>query len=218
MFGALATSALAACATTSAADGGRSTLVPLTTAFATLPPVTAPPTTQLGETTTLAPGQPTTYTVQNGDYLYGIAKSHGVSAEDIVTINGWDSVKHSLVPGQQILVPAPSAGSTASASSGTAAPPNATAPLPSGLVPDTTAPPASAAATTAASSGGGADTTAPAAGGATTPYTVKNGDTVYGIANKFKITPQALVAANGWSSVNHSLYPGDVISIPAAAG
>jgi LysM repeat protein len=46
---------------------------------------------------------------------------------------------------------------------------------------------------------------------------VKNGDTVYGIARKFGITPQALVAANGWSDVNHSLYPGDTIVVPAEA-
>ncbi len=191
--------------------------MPLATAFATLPPVTAAPTTLPGETTTAPPGRPTTYVVRNGDYLVGIAKAHGVSADDIVTINGWRSVNHALMPGDEILLPA---AATVSTSTDTAAPPNATAPLPSGLVPDTAAPPAGSAATagseTPASSG---DSTAAApATGAAQSYTVKNGDTVYGIAARFGITAQDLVAANGWSSVSHPLYPGDMITVPAPAG
>ena len=47
---------------------------------------------------------------------------------------------------------------------------------------------------------------------------MKNGDTVYGIAKKFEIAVQLLVAANGWSDVGHPLYPGDVIVVPAPAG
>jgi LysM repeat protein len=212
-FGALALGTLTSCAAAAtSSNSSLPTLVPSTTAFATMPPVTAPPTTLPGETTTLAPGTPTDYTVQSGDYLYKIAKDHGVSAQDIVTINGWDSVDHPLVPGDSIKVPAPVAGASTVAPTGggaTDTTPTATTAAPSGgdtSVTTTKAPSGSASSTTAA----------PATGG--TPYTVKNGDTVYGIANKNGITPQELVAANGWDSVNHNLYPGDKIVIPAKAG
>ena len=209
-MGALALGLLVSCA---AENGGTSTLppmVPSTTAFATLPPVTAPPTTQPGETTTIAPGAPVDYVVKSGDYMYGIAKAFGVSAEDIATLNGWeDGIEHPLTPGEAIKVPAPAAGTA------TTAPPAATAPAVSTA---TTAPPTGADVTSTTAAGGDATTTtAPAVPEGGQEYTVKNDDTVYGIAKKFGITPQALVAANGWSDVNHPLYPGDTIVVPAAA-
>jgi LysM repeat protein len=211
-FGALALGALAACTADSAGTSTLPPMVPSTTAFATLPPVTAPPTTQPGETTTIPPGAPIEYIVKSGDYLFGIASAHGVTADDIVTLNGWeDGIEHPLNPGDTIIVPAAAAGTAT-----TTAPPTATAT------------PGNTATTTAPPTGGDASTTTVAPGGEPTTsstsavpeggqeYTVKNNDTVYGIARKFGITPQALVAANGWSDVNHALYPGDTIIVPAA--
>jgi LysM repeat protein len=211
--GALALVALASCAANSSSGSTLAPMeVPSTTAFATLPPVTAPPTTLPGETTTIAPGAPIDYVVVAGDYLYGIAKAHGVSAEDIVTLNGWEDIHQALTPGETIKIPAPAAGGTAT----TVAPPTATAPT----VTATTVAPTGGetTSTTVAGTGGAATTTsAPAVPEGGQQYTVKNGDTVYGIAKKFGITPQALVAANGWSDVNHALHPGDKIVVPAAA-
>jgi LysM repeat protein len=216
-FCALALGALASCAADSASTTTLPPMVPDTTAFATLPPVTSPPTTQPGETTTVPPGAPVEYIIKSGDYLYLIAKNHGVTAEDIVTLNGWDDgIDHDLSPGETILVPAPAAGTPT-----TTAEPTVTTP-PAGGTASTTA------TTTAPPAGGDTSSTTLAPGGeSTTPsssgapqggqeYTVKNNDTVYGIAKKFGITPQALVTANGWSDVNHQLYPGDTIIVPAA--
>lgn len=188
-------------------------MVPSTTAFATLPPVTAPPTTQPGETTTIPPGAPIEYLIKSGDYLYGIAKAHGVTAEDIVTLNGWeDGLGHELNPGETMLVPAPAAGTAT-----TTAAPTATTPPAGGAATTTTPPIGGATSSTTLATGGESTTTStPAVPEGGQEYTVKNNDTVYGIANKFGITPQALVAANGWSSVNHALHPGDTIIVPAA--
>lgn len=213
-FAALTLGAVASLASCAADSASSSTLTPMvvsTTAFATMPPVTMPPTTLPGETTTIPPGAPIDYVIKFGDYLYGIAKAHGVSADDIVTLNGWSSVNHELVPGETIKVPAPAAGSTGTTVA--TAPPSVTTPTvttPTGA--ETSAPPAS---------GGGAETTAPGGSTSTPPaggeeYTVKNNDTVYGIANKFGITPGELVALNGWSDVTHPLHPGDTILVPAA--
>jgi LysM repeat protein len=209
-FGALTLGALASCTADSAGTSTLPPMVPSTTAFATLPPVTAPPTTQPGETTTIPPGAPIEYIVKSGDYLFGIANAHGVTADDIVTLNGWeDGLEHPLNPGDTIIVPAPAAGTAT-----TTAPPATATP---GDTATTVAPPGGDAATTTAAPGAEPTTTStPALPEGGQEYTVKNNDTVYGIARKFGITPQALVAANGWSDVNHALYPGDTIIVPAA--
>lgn len=214
-FGALAVGVLASCAGDSTGTSTLPPMVPETTAFATLPPVTAPPTLAPGETTTIPPGAPIDYLVKSGDYMFGIAKAFGVAAEDIATLNGWeDGIDHSLVPGETIKVPAPAAGTAATTAPAAGTVPAGTAPAGTGA---TTAPPAGGDTSTTAAAGGEATTTsAPGVPEGGQEYTVKNNDTVYGIANKFGITPQELVAANGWSDVNHSLYPGDTIIVPAA--
>lgn len=195
---------LAGCNAATDSSGTKPTLQPLEpTAFATVPPVTAPPPTEPGATTTLPPDAPITYTIVSGDYLYGIAKNHGVSAQDIVTINGWESVNHSLTPGEQILIPSTAQSSDTAVVADSTAAPTATSPATATLPPEistsSTAPPS-------------AD---PPPGSQS--YTVKDGDTVYGIAKKFGISPQALVDANGWGNVNHNLYPGDEIVVPPAS-
>jgi LysM repeat protein len=212
-FGALALGTLASCAAGSASSTTLPPMVPDTTAFATLPPVTAPPTTLPGETTTVPPGAPVEYIIKAGDYLYGIANAHGVTAEDIVTLNGWDDgIDHDLNPGQTIMVPAPAAGTVT-----TTAAPTATS-APAGGTATSTAPPAGGETSSTTLAPGGESTStsssAPPEGGQ--EYTVKNNDTVYGIARKFGITPEALAAANGWADVFHQIYPGDTIIVPAA--
>jgi LysM repeat protein len=49
-------------------------------------------------------------------------------------------------------------------------------------------------------------------------YTVSSGDSVYGIANTFGLTPEQLAAINGWpDGIGHTIVPGDVISVVAGA-
>ncbi len=81
------------------------------------------------------------------------------------------------------------------------------------MIPETTtttlAPPP-AASTTAAPS---ADQAAASA----QTYTVAEGDGIYAIAEKFNITPEALVSFNQWPDVNHVITPGQVIKLPPNA-
>lgn len=50
-------------------------------------------------------------------------------------------------------------------------------------------------------------------------YTVENGDTLSGIAKKFGVTVDQLVAVNGWSDgTAHLIYAGMKIKIPAKSG
>lgn len=211
-FGALAViGTLASCAADSTSSSTLAPMVVSTTAFATMPPVTTTPTTLPGQTTTVAPGAPIDYQIKYGDALYAIAATYGVTAEDIVTLNGWSSVHHDLVPGQTIKVPAPAAGS----SDATSSPATTGAPADTGVTSTATTAPATA---TDPSVPGDGTTSTTAAAGEGQAYEVKNNDTVYGIARKFGITPAELVALNGWSDVNHSLHPGDTITVPAEAG
>lgn len=47
-----------------------------------------------------------TYTVRSGDTVSGIARRHGVTAEDIASHNGWrDGVNHLIYPGMEIEIP-----------------------------------------------------------------------------------------------------------------
>lgn len=160
------------------------TLKPLTsTDYVTTPPVVS---STIDPANTVPPERE--YTVQAGDYLFGIASAFGVKAEDIASYNGWtDGIQHPLNPGDVIKIP------------------------PGGTTPTTAAPTAAGASETSA-----ATTTLPE--GAQGTYTVEAGDYLYSIAEKFDTTPQAIAEANGWSDgVNHAIFPGDVIKIPAKA-
>ncbi|HRE00944.1 MAG TPA: LysM peptidoglycan-binding domain-containing protein [Ilumatobacteraceae bacterium] len=62
---------------------------------------------------------------------------------------------------------------------------------------------------------GATTTTVPGLVASAEKYTVKNNDTVYGIASKHNISPQALAQLNGWSDgINHAIHPGDQIAVP----
>jgi len=47
-------------------------------------------------------------------------------------------------------------------------------------------------------------------------YEVGNNDYLLKIAERFGTTPEAIAEANGWSSIQHSIFPGDRIQVPAA--
>jgi LysM repeat protein len=45
-------------------------------------------------------------------------------------------------------------------------------------------------------------------------YEVRSGDFLFRIATAHDVTPEALVAYNGWEGLNHHINPGEVIRIP----
>jgi sec-independent protein translocase protein TatA len=56
--------------------------------------------------------------------------------------------------------------------------------------------------------------TAPVAAVATLPYIVRDGDTPDSVATSHGVTVEELLAANGWSRRDRTLYEGDKIVIP----
>jgi len=60
---------------------------------------------------------------------------------------------------------------------------------------------------------GGSESTPPAAT-ATVPYTVAKGDSLWAIASRSCTTAPAIAQANGWSSIEQPIFPGDVILVP----
>jgi LysM repeat protein len=172
------------------------------TVFATLPPVpTSPPPATLapGSSGTLGTNPPTAappgvtaapappgtkYVVKAGDIPSRIAQAMGVTTQALLDANGL-TAKDFIKVGDQLVVPA---GGTLPAG-GTIAPPAATIPT-----------------TTVA----GKPPVAPAG---SSKYTVVANDSWYGIAKKFGVTPDALLAANG-ATTNTQINPGQVIVIP----
>lgn len=186
--------AIAACADPDDTTEAGTTLATLTTEnVQTIPPTAAP--------TTAGPGAvsqvDTEYTVQAGDYLYGIAERYQVKADEIAAYNDWaDGINHPLNPGQVIKIP------------------------PGYTVPDESATTTTAASeTTGGDTGEGGDsttsppTTVDTTGGGT--YTVVANDYLQGIAEKVGSTVDAIVEANGWpEGAAHVLQPGEKIKIP----
>jgi LysM repeat protein len=172
--------------------------VPTTAPAATLPPGssgtlgTGAPTAAPPGTPTVAPGPApapsppgTKYIVKAGDIPSRIAQAMGVTTQALLDANGL-TAKDFIKVGQELVVPS---GGTLPAG-GTIAPP-AAAP---GAVPTTVAP-------------GGA----PAAG--SSKYTVVANDSWYGIAKKFGVSADALLAANK-ATTKTVITPGQVIVIP----
>ena len=128
----------------------------------------------------------TTYVVQPGDTLSGIAAQFGVTVEAIMTANNLES--RSLVyAGQTLIIPSP--GSTP-------APPATFEPS---ATPASTSPP------------GPSATRQPNPA----TYVVQPGEHLTGLAAKFGLTREALAAANGISP-SSLLYVGQVLNIPPA--
>jgi N-acetylmuramoyl-L-alanine amidase len=196
--------------TTLAKAKGGTTVPPAaaSTVFATLPPVptSAPPATLApGSTGTLTTGAPTgaapgvtqppaapappgtKYVVKAGDIPSRIAAAMGVTTQALLDANGL-TAKDFIKIGDQLVVPA---GGTLPAG-GTIAPTAATIPT-----------------TTVA----GKPPVAPAG---SSKYTVVANDSWYGIAKKFGVTPDALLAANG-ATTKTLITPGQVIVIPGKA-
>ena len=103
------------------------------------------------------------YVVQPGDYLFGIAQQHGVALGGLLGTNDL-TVTDVIHPGQRLAIPAAAAPS--SAGSGT--------------------------------------------------YTVRSGDSLFGIARRLGVSSGSLLAANGLT-LNSVIHPGQRLAIPAAA-
>lgn len=83
--------------------------------------------TKVTRTTPAAPAAPLTYTVKNGDYLFGIARTLGTPIADLLAANAL-TVKSVVLPGARLVVPAsatnPNASAPAAAPTATVATPN----------------------------------------------------------------------------------------------
>ena len=144
-----------------------------------------------------APAPPASgrYTIVSGDTISRIAARFSVSTQAVLTANGlsWTSI---IYPGQTLAIPS----TTAPASS--AAQPIAPAPAPKPTEPPVQAAPAPA-------------PVAPVAP-VSDRYLIASGDTVSAIANRFGVSIQAILTANGlnWSSI---IYTGRTLIIPGVA-
>ena len=167
------------------------------------------------------PAKPTTYTVQSGDTLSGIAAKYGTTYQALAALNGISN-PNVIYPGQLLRV-------TGSAPSAPAAPAKpATYTVQSG---DTLSGIAAKYGTTyqalAALNGianpnviypgqllrvTGSAPSAPATPAKPATYTVQSGDTLSGIAAKYGTTYQALAALNGIANPN-VIYPGQVLRL-----
>jgi membrane-bound lytic murein transglycosylase D len=131
------------------------------------------------------------YVVQRGDTLASIARSHGLSMAQIKSWNGIKTAK--LAPKQKLILSAPGEGNTKLAA-------HSEKPLDA----------------KARKSGDKAGKTAAAKREPKqTSYTVRRGDTLYSIAQRFDVDLDDLRRWNGISSKNH-LQPGDRLTIQLA--
>jgi LysM repeat protein len=131
-----------------------------------------------------------TYVVQPGDTIFSIAARFNVSVSELATINGIYDINRIAV-GQVLVLPAPLSPVT---------PPQPTPrPQPNpGYTPViTTYPPGTVIRRTVVM----------------VQYVVKRGDTLSSIAARFRITPQALMQANGINNPN-LVYVGQLLNIP----
>ena len=209
--GALVVLTLASCG--SEGGTGASTASTITISapeFVTIPPITDATTTTTAAATpgggeapvgTVATAQD--YTVAAGDYVFAIASKHCLAgqagAESIASFNEWaDGVNHPLNPGDVIKIPP---GACVNGGSATAE----------------TDPPSSEPATGDTVTGDTTPTSVdPSVGGT---YTVKAGDYLSGIAANTGTTVDAIIEVNGWTDgIDHKLFPGDEIKLPAKTG
>lgn len=187
------------------------------------------PTSLTGAATVTAAKKPATYTVRSGDTLSHIAVRQGLSLSTLLTANG---LKASAVihPGQTIKLSGSAGPSSTSPSAGSATTASSTYTVKSGdtlygisarhgltLSTLLTANGLSSTSTIypgqkiKLSGSSGSTTPAPNAA-ATSTYTVKSGDTLYGISSRQGVSLSALLTANGLSSTS-TIYPGQKIKL-----
>ena len=151
-----------------------------------------------------APTHPTVHVVRQGETLMRIANENGVTLAALVAANGAQTATAPLRAGQELKLPEKSpdpstqvADGTASALSlieGNSAPPNR---------PD-------------AVSAGNTTKTAKLPADSGNVYTVGKGESVYTIAQKYKVSPEALLKLNQIDDPK-KLKPGQKLHLPAAA-
>ncbi len=128
------------------------------------------------------------YTVKAGDSVWLIANNHGITMAQLVE---WNGIKNNLIhPGQKMIVKK-GRGSSSSSSTGS-----------------TTKPSTSTNNNTGSSSG--TNTTG------NTYYTVRSGDSVWFIANKYGISMDQLVQWNGIK--DNFIYPGQKVIVKKGSG
>lgn len=113
---------LAACGGDDDASSASSSTTTSVTTFATLAtvadttlPATEPssPTTDPSSPTSEPESATSTYTIVAGDSLFAIADREGITLDALVAANGWtDGIDHLILPGDEILIPSPSAVTT----------------------------------------------------------------------------------------------------------
>ncbi len=150
-------------------------------------PSTSKPSTGSGSST----GTATTnsyYTVKAGDSVWLIANNHGISMTQLVE---WNGIKNNLIhPGQKLIVKKGSDSTSGSSSSAG----------------NTTNKPA-----TGTSNTGSSGTNSSAATTGNSYYTVRSGDSVWFIANKYGISMDQLIQWNGIK--DNFIYPGQQVIV-----
>ncbi|QED60133.1 LysM peptidoglycan-binding domain-containing protein [Enterococcus durans] len=123
----------------------------------------------------------TKYTVKSGDSVWSVSNKYGISMNQLIQ---WNNIKNNFIyPGQQLIVKGGSAATSTNTSSTTATTPS---------TPNTS------------------NTTSTASTGDTI-YTVKAGESVWGVANKHNITMDQLIQ---WNNIkNNFIYPGQQVIV-----
>ncbi|WP_409021830.1 LysM peptidoglycan-binding domain-containing protein [Dellaglioa sp. P0083] len=158
----------------------------------------------------------TSVTVKNGDSLWSIAKENGISISALRSANGFADNSALILPGQKLTL----TGSKAVAASTTVTPAKVT---PAKTVkvetntakPVATTPKAEVSAAKSVTATPKVETATPKAAASTTnnkTVTVKNGDSLWSIAQSNGITISALCDANGLSS-NSMINPGQTLNL-----
>ena len=129
------------------------------------------------------------YDVKKGENIYDVSRELGLPTVEITRYN--PSAADGLRTGMRLYIPT----SLVNKKSGVTASPAAT--------PEVTVPAARAEAAPAANAANGAET-----------YTVKRGESLYGISHKFNITMEELIALN--PSAEYGVKAGDVLVIKAS--
>ncbi|NAE86632.1 muramidase-2 [Enterococcus hirae] len=133
--------------------------------------------TASSNTSSTATGQ-ATYTVKAGESVWRVANKYGISMNQLIE---WNNIKNNFIyPGQKLIVKGGSSKASATATT-----------KPTASTPASTTP-------TASSTGD-------------TKYTVKAGESVWGVANKHHITMDQLIE---WNNIkNNFIYPGQEVIV-----